>query len=165
VHPFAIGDLGGLSVSESRMSMASVVAGDLVTISYRGTLDDGSVFDESTPEEPLQFTAGGEEVIEGLTNAVIGMNVGDKKRIVIEPEQAYGDYDSELEQTVERSELPEDAEVGDQLTATAEDDEEEEFPVWVVEINETEAVLDANHPLAGETLIFEIELLAIENPA
>ncbi|MBA4031183.1 MAG: peptidylprolyl isomerase [Planctomyces sp.] len=145
--------------------MASVVAGDLVTISYRGTLDDGSVFDESTPEEPLQFTAGGEEVIEGLTNAVIGMNVGDKKRIVIEPEQAYGDYDSELEQTVERSELPEDAEVGDQLTATAEDDEEEEFPVWVVEINETEAVLDANHPLAGETLIFEIELLAIENPA
>lgn len=142
--------------------MSTVVSGDLVTISYRGTLDDGSVFDESTPEEPLQFTAGGEEVIEGLTNAVVGMAVGEKKRIVIEPEQAYGDYDPDLEQTVERSELPEEVEVGDQLTATAEDDEDEEFPVWVVELNENEAVLDANHPLAGETLIFEIELLGIE---
>jgi len=144
--------------------MASVVAGDMVTISYRGTLDDGSVFDESTPDEPLRFVAGGEEVIEGLTNAVIGMTVGEKKRIVIEPDQAYGDYDDELEQTVERSELPEDAEVGDQLTATAVDNDEEEFPVWVVELNETEAVLDANHPLAGETLIFEIELLGINEP-
>lgn len=144
--------------------MASVVAGDMVTISYRGTLDDGSVFDESTPDEPLRFVAGGEEVIEGLTNAVIGMSVGEKKRIVIEPDQAYGDYDEELEQTVERSELPEDAEVGDQLTATSVEDEDEEFPVWVVELNETEAVLDANHPLAGETLIFEIELLGINEP-
>ncbi|ODA33709.1 MULTISPECIES: FKBP-type peptidyl-prolyl cis-trans isomerase [Planctopirus] len=144
--------------------MASVVAGDMVTISYRGTLDDGSVFDESTPDEPLRFVAGGEEVIEGLTNAVIGMTVGEKKRIVIEPDQAYGDYDDELEQTVERSELPEDAEVGDQLTATAVDNDDEEFPVWVVELNETEAVLDANHPLAGETLIFEIELLGINEP-
>lgn len=144
--------------------MASVVAGDMVTISYRGTLDDGSVFDESTPDEPLRFVAGGEEVIEGLTNAVIGMTVGEKKRIVIEPDQAYGDYDDELEQTVERSELPEDAEVGDQLTATAVDNDDEEFPVWVVELNENEAVLDANHPLAGETLIFEIELLGINEP-
>ncbi len=144
--------------------MASVVAGDMVTISYRGTLDDGSVFDESTPDEPLRFVAGGEEVIEGLTNAVIGMAVGEKKRIVIEPDQAYGDYDDELEQTVERSELPEDAEVGDQLTATSVEDDDEEFPVWVVELNETEAVLDANHPLAGETLIFEIELLGINEP-
>ncbi|ADG69066.1 peptidylprolyl isomerase FKBP-type [Planctopirus limnophila DSM 3776] len=144
--------------------MASVVAGDMVTISYRGTLDDGSVFDESTPDEPLRFVAGGEEVIEGLTNAVIGMTVGEKKRIVIEPDQAYGDYDDELEQTVERSELPEDAEVGDQLTATSVEDDDEEFPVWVVELNETEAVLDANHPLAGETLIFEIELLGINEP-
>lgn len=144
--------------------MASVVAGDMVTISYRGTLDDGSVFDESTPDEPLRFVAGGEEVIEGLTNAVIGMTVGEKKRVVIEPDQAYGDYDDELEQTVERSELPEDAEVGDQLTATAVDNDDEEFPVWVVELNETEAVLDANHPLAGETLIFEIELLGINEP-
>ncbi len=144
--------------------MASVVAGDMVTISYRGTLDDGSGFDESTPDEPLRFVAGGEEVIEGLTNAVIGMTVGEKKRIVIEPDQAYGDYDDELEQTVERSELPEDAEVGDQLTATAVDNDDEEFPVWVVELNENEAVLDANHPLAGETLIFEIELLGINEP-
>jgi peptidylprolyl isomerase len=142
--------------------MSEVAHGNIVSITYVGTLDDGTVFDETKADEPLQFTAGGEEVIVGLSDAVVGMTIGQKKHLVLTPELAYGDYDPELEQSVPRDELPEDAEVGDQLSATSDDDEDDEFPVWIVEINDKEAILDANHPLAGETLTFDIELLSID---
>lgn len=143
--------------------MTQVVEGNVVSIYYQGSLDDGTVFDETEKGEPLEFIAGGEEVIEGISQAVIGMSVGDKKRVEVPPEKAYGYHDPELEQTIPRSELPEDVEVGDQLTATAEDEEDdEEFVVWVLELNDDEAVIDANHPLAGETLFFDIELVAVD---
>lgn len=143
--------------------MSGVKAGQTVTIHFCGRCEDGTVFEQSEPDEPLVFEAGSEEVLPGISEAVIGMQVGEKRLVDVPPEKGFGEYQDDLEQRVPLTELPEGIQVGDELTATGDDeDDEDEFPVWVVEITETDALLDANHPLAGETLTFEIELVAVE---
>ena len=139
--------------------MAQVKAGDHVSIYYTGKLPDGTVFDNSEEGEPLDFDAGGEELISGVSMAVIGMNIGDKKSIEVSPEEGYGDHNPDLQQEVPRSDLPPDVKVGDQLVAEGEG---QEISVWIRELNDKNGVVDANHPLAGETLLFDIELVAIE---
>ena len=141
------------------MSMANV--GDTVEVHYTGKLTDGTVFDSSEGRAPLEFTLGEGQIIAGFETAVCGMAVGDKKMVEIAPEQAYGVEQPDLAQTVSRDSIPEDLdlELGQQLRVGA--SEENSIVVTVTDISSDSVTLDANHPLAGKTLIFEIELLAI----
>lgn len=135
--------------------------GDQVSVHYTGKFADGSIFDSSVGEEPLVFTIGEGEIIDGFEEGVLSMSVGEKKTIIIEPEKAYGYRHDDMMIEVPLSEMPDELEfeVGDELELTDENDE----PMLVIvdQLNEDSVVLDGNPPLAGETLTFEIELLAI----
>ena len=136
-------------------------AGDTVHIHYTGTLANGEQFDSSLGSEPLEFTLGGGQVIAGFEKGVLGMNIGDKKTIHIPSKEAYGDYDDDLVIQMNREELPAlTYELGTELMM--QQPSGRSIPVIVIDANETEVVLDANHPLAGEALTFELELVAIQ---
>jgi peptidylprolyl isomerase len=136
--------------------------GDIVKVHYTGRLADGTVFDVSPADRPLHFIIGKQEVIPGFEAAVAGMYLGEKTSVTIPPEQAYGPHDERFVETVERSRLPAGLElqVGRQLEVTCEDDER--LLLMVTALSETTVVLDANHPLAGKELQFDIELLAVD---
>jgi len=149
--------------------MAQAKQGDKVRVHYTGRLDDGEVFDSSECEEdgcgcesgPLEFVIGEGNVIPGFEAAVSGMSVGDSKEVKIPMDEAYGPYQEELVGVVERSRLPEDMvpEIGGQLEVTGENGET--FPVLITDLTDTEVTLDANHPLAGRNLTFDIRLIEI----
>lgn len=135
--------------------------GDKVKVHYKGSLDDGNIFDSSEGRDPLSFTLGEGKLIPGFEKAVYEMKVGDKKTVVIEAQDAYGDHVAELVKIVERKYMPThiDPQVGQQLQLG---EGEEMAIVTIVEVSDKEIRLDANHPLAGKRLNFEIELMAIE---
>jgi peptidylprolyl isomerase len=137
--------------------------GDTVQVNYTGKLADGTVFDSSVGREPLEFTLGAGQAIPGFDKAVIGMKVGEKKTVTIPMDDAYGPHLDELVIEVSRDRIK-DAEpkVGQVLSATRENGEEVYFTVIAVSDNGT-VTLDANHPLAGKDLTFEIELLKINS--
>lgn len=136
--------------------------GDTVTVNYTLTLEDGTVADTSAGGEPLQFTLGEGKLISGFEEAVVGMRIGDTKTVTLPPEKAYGPRRPELVGVVSRSKLPEGLEpvVGQELQTTRQDG----APVTVIvtEVTEDTVTLDANPPLAGKTLTFDVELVAIE---
>ena len=138
--------------------------GDTVAITFQGVLDDGSVFDESDDSEPLIFILGENEVLPGLELAVIGMVVGDRKTVTVPPEQGYGVRQPKLVEEVYLDALPKDLQldVGGQLEVTAADGTA--FQLVVVKFDEQTVTLDANHPLAGLSLILQIELVSIDRP-
>ena len=135
--------------------------GDTVSVHYKGTLSDGSVFDSSEGNDPIEFTIGEHQVIDGFENAILGMAAGETKTESIPPEQAYGDREDELVFHVPRSSLQGsmDVVVGDFVRVTLPDGQA--ASMQVVALDEQEVTLDANHPLAGKTLTFELELVAI----
>jgi len=141
--------------------MTQAKNGDEVTVHYTGKLADGSVFDSSAGEEPLVFTLGEGELIDGFEEGVLGIAVGEKKTVVIPPEKAYGEFYDDMMLEVPLSDMPADLElhVGDELELTNEDDEP--ILVTVSKLDDKSVTLDGNPPLAGETLIFELELVAI----
>ena len=141
--------------------MTQAKNGDTVRIHYTGTLDDGTQFDTSAGQDPLEFALGAGQVIPGFDSAVEGMTVGDKKSVKIEPEQAYGERHEQLVQDVPKTALPDeiDAQVGMQLQGHAPDGQVMQFVVSAV--GEDTITLDANHPLAGFQLNFDIELVEI----
>ena len=141
--------------------MTQVKSGDTVRIHYTGTLADGSTFDSSAGRDPLEFAVGSGQIIPGLDAAIPGMTVGDKKTVEVPADQAYGHSDSNAQQAVPRAEIPADIplEVGTQLQVQT--PQGQVMPVTVVELNEEQVVLDANHPLAGKDLTFAIELVEI----
>jgi len=140
--------------------MAHVKDGDKVKAHYRGTLKDGTEFDNSSEKDPIEFEVGSGTLIPGFEKAVVGMAPGEKKTFTIPVDEAYGDRRDELLLTVPKDQVPPDlgANVGDDLVLER---DEQEIHVKVIEVNDTGLTLDANHPLAGEDLIFEIELLEI----
>ena len=129
--------------------------GDTVSVHYRGTLDDGSEFDSSAGRDPLEFTVGAGQVIPGFDNAVVGMAVGDKKEVRLEPEDAYGERTDDRVISVPKEQAPEGLEVGQQVMLG-------QAPATVVEVTDEAVTVDANHPLAGQALTFEIELVGIQ---
>ncbi len=133
--------------------------GDTVRVHYTGRLADGQVFDSSEDGDPLEFKIGAGEVIKGFEDGVKGMSVGEKKRVEIESGEAYGERIDGLVQTVSREGLNLDTEprVGMNLVMQLPDGNQ--IPVAVTEVTEDSITLDANHPLAGEKLIFDIELV------
>lgn len=144
--------------------MAEAKQGDTVRVHYTGKLDDDSVFDSSYErDEPLEFTVGSQQVIPGFDEAVVGMEPGDTKQVRLEPDEAYGEHEDDHVVEVEKERLPDDvdAEVGLRLQLQHEDGET--IPVTLTEVSGETVTLDANHPLAGEALTFEIELVEIED--
>ena len=141
--------------------MTEVKNGDTVKIHYTGTLTDGSVFDSSEGRDPLEFTVGAGHVIGGMDAGLPDMKVGDKKRLEIAAEDAYGPLNPEARQAIPREGIPDDIplEVGIQLQMQS--PEGHVLPVTVVEVTEATVTLDANHPLAGKDLNFDIELVSI----
>lgn len=135
--------------------------GDTVKVHYTGRLQDGTVFDTSIGSEPLEFTIGQGQIISGFEQAVIGMKVGGSKTVAIPADQAYGPYYDDMILEVERDELPEDLEprVGMQLQMNQPDGGI--MTVTITDVSETTIKLDANHPLAGQDLTFDIELVEI----
>jgi peptidylprolyl isomerase len=135
-------------------------SGDTVQIHYTGTLDSGEQFDSSVGGEPLEFTLGGGQVIVGFDKGVTGMNIGEKKTVRIPSIEAYGDYDDSLVIQMPREELPAlNYEIGSELVMRQPSGRS--IPVIVIDITDESIALDANHPLAGEALTFELELVAI----
>ncbi len=139
--------------------MSEVNQGDVVRIHYAGRLEDGTEFDNSRNREPLEFVAGAGTVIPGVSQGVIGMSEGEAKTVTIPPDEAYGERNPALEQKVDRENLPEGVQEGSQLRAMAGD---REIPVWVRKLDEHEAIIDANHPLAGKTLVFDLEVVGVQ---
>ena len=142
--------------------MQTAKRGDTVHVHYKGTLDDGSVFDSSQGHDPISFTLGNGEVIDGFDNAVQGMNIGDKKTERFEPAQAYGDHRQELIFTVPKDQMPEgtEIEIGDMLQVGFPDGSTS--AVTVAAVADDGVKLDANHPLARKALTFELELVGID---
>ncbi len=142
--------------------MSKVKAGNTVKVHYHGTLTDGVTFDSSEGRDPLQFVVGQGQVIKGFDDAMVDMEVGEKKRIEIPVDEAYGQPTEENYLEFPKTDFPEDLkpEIGMQLHLS--DNEGNQFPVAVKEVKEESVILDGNHPLAGKDLVFEIELVSIE---
>ncbi len=141
--------------------MTQVKTGDTVSLHYTGTLDDGTTFDSSAGRDPLQFEVGSGQIIPGLDKAIPGMAVGDKKVVTVPADDAYGPTNPEAKQDVPRGEIPPEIplELGMQLQVQAPNGQT--LPVTVVAMSEETVTIDANHPLAGKDLTFDIELVEI----
>ncbi len=142
--------------------MNSVHNGDRVRIHYTARLADGSVIlsthGEKGGEQALSFVAGSDEVIQGISEGVLGMREGERKLVSVTPERGFGARDPELERRVPLGELPAGTRVGDRFEASSHG---LSLPVWVRDIGADAALLDANHPLAGQNLFLEIELVSL----
>ena len=141
--------------------MAQAKSGDTVKVHYTGTLSDSSEFDSSRGGEPLEFTIGQNMVIPGFENGVIGMKVGESRKVAITADQAYGPYNSELVAAVPRSQVPPQLDVSVGMVLQVRSTEGELARAIVRDVFENEIILDLNHPLAGQDLTFEIELVEI----
>jgi FKBP-type peptidyl-prolyl cis-trans isomerase 2 len=141
--------------------MANAKSGDTVKVHYHGRLTDGSTFDSSSGREPLEFTVGRGDVIKGFDEGVTGMSVGDKKTVHIRANDAYGPKDDTRIIEFPKANFPPDMhpEAGMQLNMT--NGSGQVIPVVIREVGDENVILDANHPLAGQDLIFDIELVDI----
>lgn len=133
--------------------------GTIVNVHYIGKLTDGSVFDSSEGRGALRFEIGSGQIIPGFETALMGKNVGDKVTVNILPEEAYGPVLEELIVNVPLDRLPENLEMGQILEATLENGQSSN--VTVVNIAEEHATIDGNHPLAGQELVFDIEVVSL----
>jgi peptidylprolyl isomerase len=132
--------------------------GSKVKVHYTGKFEDNNVFDTSSDKEPLEFTVGEGMLIPGFENGVIGLNEGEKTTIELSADEAYGPVRDELVNEVPKENLPEGVQVGQMLQAQT---EQGPINVTVTEISETTAKVDANHPLAGKKLIFDLEVVEV----
>jgi FKBP-type peptidyl-prolyl cis-trans isomerase 2 len=141
--------------------MVKAKQGDTVKIHFTGKMQDDTVVETSQDRGPLEFKIGKGDVISGLEQGIIGMQVGDKKTLTISPEEAFGLPRDELMVDLNKDDIPEGIKlaVGVHLNIQASDGQT--FKVKVVDVREDTVTLDANHPLAGVTLIFDVELIEI----
>jgi peptidylprolyl isomerase len=141
--------------------MTAAKSGDTVKVHYTGTLSSSTEFDSSRGGEPLEFTIGQNMVIPGFENGVIGMKVGESRKVAIPADQAYGPYNNELVASVPRSQVPPQLDVSVGMVLQVRSTEGGLARAIVRDVSENEITLDLNHPLAGEDLTFEIELVEI----
>jgi FKBP-type peptidyl-prolyl cis-trans isomerase 2 len=143
--------------------MSTAKDGDTVTFHYTGTLSDGTQFDSSVGADPMSATLGEGRLIPGFESALVGMTVGDSQKFTIPADEAYGERKSELVQTLDLTMFPEEGaavEVGQTYEMMMQSGQP--VPVTIVAVEEEEVTVDANHPLAGQDLTFELELVGIE---
>jgi FKBP-type peptidyl-prolyl cis-trans isomerase 2 len=141
--------------------MSDAKTGDTVRIHYTGTLSDWSTFDTSSGREPLEFTVGSGQIIPGLDRAIAGMSVGEKKTVEVPASEAYGDRNPDGIQSVPREQVPDHIPLDPGTQLQVQTGDGRTLPVLVAEVTEEAVVLDANHPLAGKDLTFEVELVEI----
>ena len=141
--------------------MQQVKKGDTIKVHYHGKLTDGTTFDSSEGREPLSFTVGSGQVIKGFDDALIDMKVGDKKTVHIPVDQAYGHRNDDMMMEYPKSDFPADMQPTLGLQLHMSDNLGNVFPVVIADIKADIVLLDANHPLAGQDLIFDLELVSI----
>ena len=141
--------------------MQQVKSGDKVKVHYHGKLTSGETFDSSEGRDPLEFEVGAGMVIKGFDDGVTGMSVGDKKTVNIPVEEAYSPRNDEMLVEFPKDRLPADLQIEEGLPLMMSNETGQQFQVVVVEVKEDAVLLDANHPLAGQDLIFDIELVEI----
>jgi FKBP-type peptidyl-prolyl cis-trans isomerase 2 len=141
--------------------MQQVKSGDTVRVHYHGRLTDGSTFDSSDGRDPLEFEVGSGMVIAGFDNGVIGMEKGDKRTLNIPAGEAYGEKNPEMVIEFPREQVPADMPLEKGMRLNLNNNEGGVVPVVITDVLEDTILLDANHPLAGEELVFDIELVEI----
>ncbi len=145
--------------------MAHVKAGDKVKVHYHGKLTTGETFDSSEGREPLEFEVGSGAVIKGFDDGVTGMTIGEKKTINIPFDEAYGPRNPEMIIEMPKERFPQDMEIKVGIPLMMSDQQGHQFQVTVVDVKDDVVMLDANHALAGQDLVFELELVEIEDPS
>ncbi|MEZ4600258.1 MAG: peptidylprolyl isomerase [Syntrophotaleaceae bacterium] len=138
----------------------AIKAGDTIAVNYTGKFEDGTVFDSSEGKQPLKFTVGSGQLIKGFDEAVVGMKEGDKTTVTLPPEQAYGVRQEGMVIDIPRAQIPEDMKIEVGMRLHLRDPNGNPVPAVVSEINDEAVKMDANHPMAGKTLIFDIEIAA-----
>ena len=141
--------------------MTIAKSGDTVRIHSTGTLHDGTEFDSSSGREPLEFALGGGQVIPGFDSAVDGMSVGENKTVTIQPEEAYGERHEQLVQEVPKSALPDEIDPAVGMHLQSRSPEGQVLNLVVTDVADDSITVDGNHPLAGQALTFDIELVEI----
>jgi peptidylprolyl isomerase len=150
-----------MTPNQKKKSMESAKTGDKVRVNYTGRSEDGQVFESSVGMVPFTFTIGAGEVVKGFEDAIIGMLPGERKKITIEPEDGFGLYEEDLVLEIPKSGLPTDLILQVGTDFEMEDDEGNVLPAVVIEILDDSILIDANAPLAGKRVIYDIELLDI----
>lgn len=140
-----------------------VKGGKVVTIDYDLRLDSGEVVDTTQGREPLEYLQGGGEIIPALEEAIEGMAVGESKRIVLEPEDAFGEYDPRGRLSIPRAQFPPDLDLIPNTELYLRDSAGNPIPAYIVSVTDTEVVLDLNHPLAGERLTFDVTVRGVRD--
>jgi FKBP-type peptidyl-prolyl cis-trans isomerase 2 len=157
----------GLKVGENKslgikqIIMQEAKKGDKVKVHYHGKLTNGETFDSSTGREPLEFEIGSGSVIKGFDDGVSGMKVGEKKTVNIPVDEAYGPRSEDMLIEFPKDRFPGDMEIKEGMQLMMSNGSGQNIPVIVTEVKDDAVILDANHPLAGEDLVFEIELVEI----
>lgn len=141
--------------------MNTVQNGDTIQIHYKGTLTDGSVFDSSEGREPLKFTVGASQVIAGMDAGVVGMSLGERKTLMIPVTEAYGPINPAARQDMPRDQFPDDIPMERGTPIQVQTEDGQAMVVQIYDFTDETVTLDANHPLAGHDLTFEVELVAI----
>lgn len=141
--------------------MTEVKSGDVVRIHYTGKLSDGTVFDSSEGREPLEFQVGAGQIISGLDREVEGMNVGDAGTVLVPAAEAYGPHDDQQVQVVPRTAVPETIELEQGARLQAQTPDGRQVALTVIDFDDTQVTVDANHPLAGQDLTFEIKVMEV----
>jgi len=141
--------------------LSKIKEGDTVKVHYTGTLEDGSVFDSSREREPLEFTLGKGQLIPGFEKAVTDMEIGESAKITIPTDEAYGEPREDLIISVPKTQLPDDVEPKVGLQLQVNQPNGEPVPVRITEVGDENLKLDANHPLAGRDLTFDIEVIDV----
>ncbi len=142
--------------------MDKVESGQYVSVDYKGTLQDGEVFDTSEGRQPIEFQVGAGQMIQGFENAVVGMALNEEKTFTLEPQEAYGERDEELSRSFPRNEVPPSItpEVGMTVALQAEG---RQIPATISAVDDEQVTVDLNHPLAGKALTFEIKVVGISD--
>ncbi len=141
--------------------MTQAAVGDTVRFHFTGELEDGSQFESSVGQDPIEVKIGSNEFLAGVEHALVGMAPGDTKTVVVPAADAFGPHRPELIDKVERVRFPPDFELAIGKTLSATDSDGEKIEVVVLELSDTTVMLDANHPLAGKDLTFELQLIEI----
>ncbi len=143
------------------MASNKVQDGVVVSVEYVLKLEDGEIVEETTAGDPLVYLHGANNIIPGLEDALTGMALDERKHVVVQPEDAYGDYDPDDIEVVERSMFGADTELEVDDLVTLEDEDGEEYEAIVADVTGNEVTLDFNHPLAGETLHFDLKIVGL----
>jgi peptidylprolyl isomerase len=137
--------------------------GLFVSVDYKGTLQNGDVFDTSHERQPLEVKVGAGQLITGFENELLGMSLNEKKTFTLEPEKAYGQRNEDLKRDIPRADIPPELNPRVGMIVDLQAQEGQQIPAQIVHLDEEKLTLDMNHPLAGETLNFEIEVVGISD--